>query len=226
MVEFPDSSPNMGTSASWFLVLGDYVLVGWWIWAGNVKVFGIISGRDNPKTEVLLWHNQFDQAAIVLNQKKQIRDITIKYQVLGKYFFTVYLLKPQTIQIFKDEQLIMWFIRGEKKRKATFFHPNLRLPRARPLFLTHDNIWLCPNHLPDNSSTYWSDRWTTTSYRQNQYIPNFSAFIKCTPTQIVSVITGNGTPRLLYLFTVYLATLMPFLLYVQHSKVLYMSEKI
>lgn len=120
MVEFPDSSANMGTSASWFLVLGDYVLVGWWIWAGNVKVFGIISGRDNPKTEVLLWHNQFDQAAIVLNQKKQIRDITIKYQVLGKYFFTVYLLKPQTIQIFKDEQLIMWFIRGEKKRKPLF----------------------------------------------------------------------------------------------------------
>lgn len=114
----------------------------------------------------------------------------------------------------------------KRKEKPLFSHPNLRLPRARPLFLTHDNIWLCPNHLPDNSSTYRSDRWTTTSYRQNQYIiPNFSGFIKCTPTQIVSVITGNGTPRLLYLFTVYLATLMPFLLYVQHSKVICMKKK-
>uniref|UniRef100_A0A9J8CDG4 Protein kinase domain-containing protein n=1 Tax=Cyprinus carpio carpio TaxID=630221 RepID=A0A9J8CDG4_CYPCA len=33
------------------------------------------------------------------------------------------------------------------------FHPILHPPHARPLFLTHDAIWLCPKHFPDNSST-------------------------------------------------------------------------
>jgi len=67
----------------------------------------------------------------------------------------------------------MWFIRKrkEKKRKESYFFVILHLPGARPLFLTYDDICLCPktislitappiglideqHHLLDKSNTF------------------------------------------------------------------------